>query len=452
MLQVKHPRATAAVISGGIALLLLGLMPSVPLLEQLDLRLFERLSGRPGKVIGAGTHGDPRQIEIIGQAESPPPLEVLFLDDEPSGYFEQVPPPPTDVMVVMDRLQKRGASALAVGYPLQWDEPDTLAVEAMRRVMDRSESTVLGFPLKDSTAPAPVAAPFQRVSVAYSEVEGDGTKLPVVSNIRGLAPEMGGGKALAGFTRIETEEPDEDRAYLLARWSDRVVFALPVALEVARLGLSFDEVTIHMGRDIRLGAEGPRIPIDFRGRVVLPDSTTDRQALPATQVIAETLPEDFATGAGPLYLTDERLLGAKADREWAEQLPRVDRAVREAPRRTQLVPVPRPHPVIEVVLVLALLGGMFKSLKPQRLKPRLWILLGWSVGLGVVLAALAGTMALAPMPLAFLSLPITFLVALALASIGRRVQVIDSEAIRQAEAAKPEPTRKRPRKRRKKGR
>lgn len=450
VLKVKHPRMTAAVVSAAGAFVLMGLMPSVSLLERIDLRLFEWLSGESGKVVGGGTHQDPRQIELISQAMDPPSMEVLYLDDEPSGYFEQMPPPPTDVMVMLDRLQKREAGAVAIGYPLQWEEPDTLAVEAMRRVMDRSE-VVLGFPLKDSTAPAPVAAPFQRASIAYASVQGDGTKLPVVSNIRGLAPEMGGATSLAGFTRLETEEPDDERAYLLARWSDRVVFSLPVALEVARRGLSFDEVTVHMGRDVRIGEGGPRIPIDFRGRVLLPEDSGKREALPATAVIAESLPEGFAKGEVPLYFTDERLLGAKAEREWAEALVRVDAAVRGAPRRAKLWAVARPHPVIEVLLVLLLAGAFVKWFRPTELKRQAQVLLGCLLGLILVLGMLARFGLLAPMPLAFLSLPFSAMAVMAWAHFGRGVQVVDSEAIKKAEAERNETGSKPSKKRRRKG-
>jgi hypothetical protein len=452
--RFKHPQMMAVAIPAGVALVMLVAGPSVSVLERLDLRLFEMLSGHVSEVVGQGTRGEPREIEVIGIPGEAKALEVLFLDDEPSGYFEQMPPPPADVMVVMDRLRERGAKAVAVGYPLQWEEPDTLAVEAMRRVMDQSDATVLGFPLKDSTAPAPVATPFQRASAAYADVEGDGTKLPVVSNIRGLAPEMGGSRCLAGFTRLETEEPDEERAYLLARWSDRVVFALPVALEIARRGLDFEDVSIHMGRDIRLGADGPRIPIDFRGRVALPAATPERSAQPATAVIAESLPDGFAVGDAPLYLTDERLLGAKADREWASALGRIDAAVRGAPRRLETWPVPRPFLLVEF-LGIGLLGfGLAKTLRPGEIKTQLLRLAGWLLGISLLLALLIRLVHSGPMPLAFLSLPLTAMLVIGCSHFAGRVKVavVDSEALGKPIPAGEAAASKRAKKRRKKGR
>ncbi|MBK1826843.1 hypothetical protein [Haloferula rosea] len=425
----------------------------VEILQRLDLALFGWLSGHPGEVAGTGSADDPRMIERFEVAAEVAPLQALFLDDEEDGFFEQVPPPPADVMVLMARLQERGVKAMGVGYPLQWDDPDTLAVEAMRRVMDRMDGLVLGYRLKDSTAPAPVAAPFQRASLAYSEVIGDGTKLPVVNGIRGVAPEMGGDRSLAGFTGIETEEPDAEREYLLARWSDRVVFALPLAVEVARRGLSFDEVHVHMGRFIRLGTDGPRIPIDFRGRLDLPEVAPEREALKATAVIADTLPEDFAREGATLILTDERLLGGKADREWAERLGRVDAAIRGAPVRTeshQMKVVDR-RILVGILSLLALAIGA--TMSRHVVKRSVVVALCWTVGLAVVLAVLIHFAQIGPMPLVWLSMPIGAVVASVWLAARERVEVVDSsqQASMATKVAKPDES-KRPKKRRKKRR
>ncbi|MGE9270577.1 MAG: hypothetical protein ACQKBU_07220, partial [Verrucomicrobiales bacterium] len=382
------------------------LTPRVASLASLDLRVFGWVSGHPGEVSGVGTLEEPRKIEIYGEATEPRPLEVLYLDDEESGFFEVLPPPPSDVMVVLARLQERGVRALGFGYPLQWEQADTLAVNAMRRVMDRFDGLVLGFPLKDSTAAVPVAAPFQRASVAYHEVRGDGTKMPVVNGIRGVAPEMGGDRSWGGFTRIETEEPDEERAYLLARWSDRVVFALPVVAEVARRGLSFDEVEVVMGEHVQLGEGGPRIPIDFRGRVDLPVEGGERWAEKATGVIAENLPEGFARGKGMLYVTDERLLGGKAEREWAEQLNRLDAAIRQSPVRVgnRVMRVLPQKWEWAMVVGVAGLVGFFTPVTSMR---GAWVgALLWLVVLGGALAVGIRVVAVAPMPLAVLAIPV----------------------------------------------
>ena len=315
-----HPRwigaAVAFAVAAGIALL----SPRVERLERMDRMLHERLAGVDGRLVGDGTPGSPRMIERRETPASVVPPRVLFLDDDPHGYFERMPPPPTDLMVVLARLEKGGLGSIGFGYPLQWEMPDTLAVEAMRGAMDRYDRAVIGYVVKDSTAPVPVPPPLLRASMPYAAVEGDATKLPVVNGVVGLAPEFGGERSWGGFTRIETEGEEEGRAYLLARWSDRVIFSVPLALEIARRGLSPEsDVRVRMGGEIALGAEGPRIPIDFRARVDLPEDEPERTAVPATAVIAGEVPDDFLSADAPLLLTDERLLGDKANRRWAQR-------------------------------------------------------------------------------------------------------------------------------------
>lgn len=401
VIRIPNPRLAAATVSLGVGLVLLAVTPSVPRLEKIDRTLFGRLAGKGNAVLGSGSVEDPRRTETLAAPAEIEPAGVLLLDEDPGGFFEKVPPPPADVAVVLARLQARGLPAFGFGYPLQWDDADTLAVEAMRRVMDRFDGAVLGFPLKDSTAGDPVAAPFQLASVSYGSVAGDATDLPVVNAIRGVAPELGGNTTRAGFTRLESEKEDAERAYLLARWGDRVVFALPVVVEVARLGLTMDQVRVEVGTEIRLGQDGPRIPIDFRGRADLPKAFPELRRVPATTVISDQLPEGFATGKEPLYFGDGRLLAPKADREWVEQLAPVDAAVRGAPQRTGVDPVPRPQPLVELValVVLALVSGRLLSARHLELRTLCAVGLTALVALG--LGAVIRTAGVAPVPLAF---------------------------------------------------
>ncbi|BCX47182.1 hypothetical protein HAHE_10900 [Haloferula helveola] len=434
MLRVDHPRLTAAVVSLGAGLLVLATGPALDVVKRADRAVFGFLSGKSGELVGNGSVEDPWGVETLGPPPAIEPPRVFYLDDNPDQYFERMPPPPSDLMVVMARLEAAGLDHVGFGYPLQWESPDTLAIETMRRAMDRFDRAVIGYVVKDSTAPEPVVPPFLRASMPYGEVDGDGTKLPVVNSIRGIAPEFGGKESWAGFTRIETEEGEANRAYLLARWSDRVVFSLPLALEIARLGLSPEEdVRVRMGKDIRLGSDGPRIPIDFRGRVDLPDGPIEREAVPATTVISDEIPEGFLDADAPVFFTDERLLGDKADRQWAERMPRVDAAVRGAPRTVGKSAVSRPSQMAELfgILGLSLIGASLLG-KGGLLK---------RLGLSVVLIGLvAGALAIcirsgvAPMPLAFLTVPVATAFSVLLFDTESRVEVVRAKAAKKAPA------------------
>lgn len=425
MIRLAHPRwigaAAAFVIAAGLALF--GLRAEWG--RGLDRALFERLAGEPGRVAGDGTPDSPRVIERREQPSGSASPRVLFVDEDPEGYFERVPPPPSDLMVVLARLRDGGLESVAFGYPLQWEKPDTLALEAMRRVMDRFDRAVIGYVVKDSTAPVPVPPPFLAASIPYSAVEGDAAKLPAVNGVVGIAPEFGGDRSWAGFIGIQTEQEEENRAYLMARWSDRVVFAVPLALEIARLGLSPEtDVKVRMGHEIALGMHGPRIPIDFRGRADLPPDEPEREAVPATTVISEELPEGFLAGDAPVFFTDERLLGDKANRRWAGRLPRLDAAVREVPRvmaRTEVPAWPVPA-VIVFALVLAVSGAWLAGV--GGLRRRIAAVLGFGAAVVGVLAAMIHGGIGAPMPLAMVSVPVVLFVATLFLDVAPTVEVV----------------------------
>jgi hypothetical protein len=431
VIRLGHPRWFGAAAAFAVAAAIAWLAPCFDSLSRMDRVLFGWLAGEPGLVSGKGTPDSPRVIERreLPQAVAPP--RVLLVDEDPRHFFESVPPPPSDLMVVLARLRERGFGSAGFGYPLQWEKPDSLALVAMRTEMDRFDRTVIGYVVKDSTAPVPVPPPFLAASVPYASVEGDAAKLPVVNGVVGLAPEFGGDRSWAGFIRIDTEEPDENRDYLLARWSDRVIFSLPLALEIARLGLSPEvDVRVSMDREIALGVRGPRIPIDFRGRVDLPDAESDRVAvplaLPATAVISGDLPQGFVTSEAPLFFTDERLLGDKANRRWAQRLPRLDAAVRQVPQVVSRTTVPAwPLPAV-VLLGLALsLGGAWLA-SAGRLGRRIGVVLVFGVGIAAVLAAMIRHGIGAPMPLAMLGVPVVLLVLTLFLDAVPAVEVVRS--------------------------
>ncbi|MBB5352520.1 hypothetical protein HNR46_002766 [Haloferula luteola] len=450
MIRIEHPRLAGAVVALGVGLLMLAGTPSIPALERADRRVFSGLYGGNPEIEGMGSATDPRQIVRAAPPAEVEPLSLLTLEEDPEGWFEAMPPPPSDVAVVLARLHGAGLSHLGFGYPLQWEEPDVLALQAMRGVMDRFDGLVLGFPLKDSTAGEPVAAPFLRASIDEDRVSGDVTELPVVNAVRGVAPELGGRRTLAGFTRLESEKEESERTYLLARWGDRVVFSLPLALEIARLELPFDEVDIEVGQVIRLGANGPRIPIDFRGRARLPEEIPEVNRVPLKAVIEESVPSEVLEGRHPVLVADGRVLAPKEDVAWASGVAAVDALIRSAPVRTSLTPVPRFHGLAELGL---LLGGALMSaglMRGRMIELRAATAAGLTVGLVVLSAVVLRQAHLHPPLLALAVLPLSAFLASEYARWSNRVGVVKSDeqetlVEKAAAAAKKKPRRKRKR-------
>lgn len=429
VIRTEHPRLTVAVASLGVGLLLLAITPKVGFLEQADRKWFGILSGNGDGVVGKGSLENPRRIEEIGVPVEVPPAGMLFLDEDEGEYFEENPPVPTDLAVVLARLKEMGVEHFGIGYPLGWKEPDTLALDAMRAMMDRLNGTLLGYQLNNGTVGEPVPVPFQLCSIAYADVEGDRSKLPVVNSLPGELPEFGGERTRAGFTLLGNEDQETERAYLLARWDDRVVFSLPLAAAIARLEVPLDQVDVKAGKEIRLGPTGPRIPIDFRGRIKLPEAEPAVMKASATAMISRTLPEGFGEKGAPVYLVDGRLGSGKFEREWGEALPRVDGLIRKAPHRLGVKPVLRPNPLAEMIalVVVALLGSWM--LRGRDVKKRLLQAVGACVVVAVLLVVGIRVFSVAPVPLAFQLVPMTALLVVLLTQGGGKIEVVRAKAV-----------------------
>ncbi len=437
----------AAVASLSVGLLLLAITPKIGFLEKADRKWFGILSGKGDAVVGKGSHEDPRRTEEMAKPEDVPAAGLLFLDDDQGKYFEASPPVPTDLAVVFSRLKADGVEHFGIGYPLGWKEPDTLALEAMRAMMDEMDGTVLGFQLNNDTVGEPVPVPFQLCSIAYAEVGGDRSKLPVVNSLPGNSSEFGGEQTRAGFTILGNEDDENERAYLLARWDDRVVFSLPLASAIVRLGVPLDQVAVEAGNEIRLGADGPRIPIDFRGRIKLSEAKPEPMRAPATAVISKTLPEGFGAKGAPVYLVDRRLGASKFEREWGEALPRIDSVVRNAPRRIAAIPVPRPGPIGEMVALvsLALLGAWM--LRARGVLGRMLQAASLGVAVALLLTIVIRFFSLAPLPLAFQMVPMVALLMVVMTDSSGKIEVVRAKSVDGVDAAA-KPARKKKRKKR----
>ncbi|WP_367871151.1 hypothetical protein [Luteolibacter sp. Populi] len=349
----RRPLVNAAVILG-VGLLALGAPPSIPPLAKAERALVKGISlqidATPSEFTGDGSQELPWRR---WKAKPPPPAEpvrLLSIDADPEGYFSSSPPAPVDCAQIFKRLFDAGHRHLACGYLMAWDEPDPLAIVAVHKQLDRFDSAVLGLPLSRGAAAEPVPAPFLRLSLEASNVEGDTTALPAVNKVAAPHAELGGERTLAGFTLLENEsKPADGRQPLLARWGERIVFSLPLAGEIAALGLKPSDVQVALGREIRLGPDGPVVAIDSfgRGELVAQANVLDT---PAWKLISDRHPVPPA--ASSLLIRDAMPDLPEADRAWSESLPGLAQAIRSSPRFERAVLLPRPPALVEMGLVL----------------------------------------------------------------------------------------------------
>lgn len=388
---------------------MLAVTPSLPPLERLDRGLFRLILGSGDDPLrGTGSLADPRVRELLEPPDGVAAASLLKLGADPEGIFEAMPPPPADLAVMFARLRARGVKHLAVGYVLHWEEPDSLALAAMRGALDEFDGAVLGFPLANRAVAEPLALPFQHGSLAAAEVRGRVASLPVVNALGVAGADPGGDRTLAGFTTLLNEGTVAGKVPLLARWGDRVVFALPLALEISRQGLRADEVRIELGKYLSLGARGPRIAIDGRGMMAVASGGPAPLEAPAEAIIGGELPGGFAGEGGTVWLLEGRPELLDMDRDlgaWVASVPAEDIALRSAPRWVGDQVYRRPDSGWELaaLVAVALLSGRAMG---GRWRLRVAAAVALLAALAIGLALLARFGLCAPPPLAFLSLPV----------------------------------------------
>lgn len=350
----RRPLVNAAVILG-VGIFALGAAPSIPALSKLGLKLVGQLGHKldptPSAFTGDGSPDQPWQRWKSKPTPANEPVALLSIDADEGSYFSASPPAPADCVIIFKRLSDAGHRSIGCGYLMAWEEPDPLAMTALRMQLDRFDAAVLGLPLSRGAAGEPLPSAFLRLSVEASQVEGDISSLPQVNKMAAPKAELGGQRTKAGFTLLENELPAKDSQPLLARWGDRIVFALPLASEIAALGIDPADVKISLGHEIRVGLDGPVIPIDSFGRGAIA-AGAEVVDTPAWKLISEDRP--VAPAASPLLLRDRRLDLPERESQWNDSLPGLARAIRSAPHYERPLTLHRLPVLAEMALILVI--------------------------------------------------------------------------------------------------
>lgn len=362
----SHRTFTHAAVLLGAGLFALGATSLITPLQSLERQMVKTLAFavEPVETIldGDGSAKKPWTRRKATPAISAPPPRLLNIDDDPEGYFSASPLAPVDHAVIFSSLHEAGHRVIGVSHLMAWEDSEPLAMDALRKQLDRFDAAVLALPLARGAVPEPVAAPFLRWSILESDALGNVSALPQVNRIAVPNAEQGGSKSVAGFSLLENEsDPGDAVQPLLARWGDRIVFSFPLAVEIAAEGLTPADVIVHVGKEIRIGKAGPVIPIDGFGHGEVAPGVEAIEA-PAKRIVSEG-PEP--PKSKPLLTRDTRDDLSAADKAWSDRLAGRVQALRTATRYEPTVPLPRPDALLELLLVslLALAGTAAAGLR-----------------------------------------------------------------------------------------
>ncbi|MEO5914604.1 MAG: hypothetical protein ABIS50_10255 [Luteolibacter sp.] len=252
---------------------------------------------------------------------------IVSLGDDLAGFFQSTPPAPIDLAVIFTNFQRLGAKKAATAAVLAWEKPDPIGLAALEKSLDGFDSLVMAAPLSRGVVSAAIPAPFRRSSIAVERIHGDTSALPIVNRLPIPGISLGRETTIAGFSSLESEKPGEFFP-LMARWEDRVVLSFSLLTVMQRLNLPLDGLEVRLGEFLKLGPEGPIVPIDEFGRLTLPVTKIS----PYQEISAEALIDGgddlFPKEApDPVILRDDQSSAEPATRAFSKSLSSVIAAI-----------------------------------------------------------------------------------------------------------------------------
>lgn len=275
-------------------------------------------------IAGHGKHADPWQLKTLAAKFHINPNQaplIVSLADDTGAFFQTSPPSPIDFAVILTNFQRLGAHHGATATVMAWDHPDPIGLAALDKAINGFDSLVMTAPLSRGATSETIPPSFRRASIPLTSVLGNPENLPIVNRIPIPNIILGNTQnVVAGFQSLDAEPANGD-IHLLARWDDRVVLAFPLLVAMQHLHLPIDGIEINLGHTIRLGPNGPIIPIDHYGKLTmnLPLMRGFRE-VPAESLIDAH--DDLFASAGPrpIILRDDRSTREPATRTFSENL------------------------------------------------------------------------------------------------------------------------------------
>ncbi len=280
----------------------------------------------PFFISGNGSSENPWKLRTFSskpQADRRQAPVIVSLGDDVENFFQTSPPSPIDLAVVLTNFRRLAAKKAACSAVLAWNSPDPMGLAALDKAIAKFDSLVMAAPLSRGAVPEPMPPAFRRASIPLAAIHGNPKALPLVNRIALPGVILGGDDSAAGFQVLDSE-PNSQTPPLLAQWEDRVVLAFPLLVALQRIDVPVDKVEVRLGEYLKLGPDGPIVPIDHYGRLTLPL----KKISPYTIIPAETLidagenlfPKDAPE---PVILRDDRSMAEHATRTFSSTLPAI---------------------------------------------------------------------------------------------------------------------------------
>ena len=303
---------------------------------------------------GHGSHLSPWQLRAFAmdsKKSTPHAPAIVSLGDDPDGFFQESPPAPIDLAVVLSNFSRLGMKKAATAAVLAWEKPDPIGLAALEKSLGKFESLTMAAPLSRGAVASPMPPAFRRASIPIAAVHGDASSLPVVNRIPLPGIILENASALAGFSVLESE-PTDGPIPLLARWEDRLVFHFSILSVLQQHGLSVDHLDVRPGECLALGPNGPIVRIDDYGRLTTPLKPLINEISVPAESLIDAPADPFAPhAASPVILRDDRSAAEPTTRRFSESLSPLISAIESSSGLTEPIRYPRPLPLWEIALL-----------------------------------------------------------------------------------------------------
>lgn len=238
--------------------------------------------------------------------------------------FDGKEPKPSEYAVLLAKLHQSGARELAFTQSLAWDDGAELELRALDSSLRPFASVLLPLDLSEVPQPASVPRWLGESQISKDRLIGDSSSLPMMNQVT-VPPSISGGAGVAfafpDFGGRDLQYRAEGRLPVLTRWGDGFLPSWPLALAMRMEGVALDELVIHPGKNLRIGVNGPVVPLDDFGRAKVAVSEGDDLRMISAKTLfplGEVDLPDLSQGVvlldatSPAHLRESRRLIAEA--------------------------------------------------------------------------------------------------------------------------------------------
>jgi hypothetical protein len=274
-------------IGVGLAVLLLG--HRIPWIQQFNSGCVKASSSSPNLIFDEDVASNTISARTLSvQADRGRDFQIIHITDDPDHIFEHTPPSPLDYAVLIESLRNRGYNQVVLATRMTWDDEPGLEAKGLSGRLALFQSSVIAIPVTRGATAQPLPDALQRALIPFSKVTGNHKLIPIVNQVSLPAHAGGGAQTLAGFDKIESSPASEGSIPLLAQWEGQgLIPSLELLSVMMAHNVSPSDLIVHSGKYIRLGKNGPVLPLDAYGQTPRPSS--EAPLITAAALRAETL-------------------------------------------------------------------------------------------------------------------------------------------------------------------